>query len=70
MTDRWILEAEHNGSWYSANWAIDPEGAKGTMTLEEGVRQLHWNKSTWIFRDRALRIKNIDTGEVVHESIL
>lgn len=73
--DRWVLEYLLNNDsrgplWTPAQASMSLDGSRGTYPLEEAVKLLeNWGRH-WLFRDREMRIRNIDTEEVVSSAIL
>lgn len=75
--NRWVIEHllyMHRGDkkplWTSTGYMMSLDGARGTYSLENAIIHMNDMKDHWIFRHREMRIRNIDTEEVISSAVL
>jgi len=56
--------------WTSTSVLMSLDGARGTYSLDEAVRQIGNMKDHFLFRGRHMRLRNIDTEEIIPADFL
>jgi len=74
--DRWVIEhlLRHHDTgaplWTATSSMMSLDGSRGTFKLEEAIQYVADMQDHWLFRHREMRIRNIDTEEIVPAAIL